>query len=285
MTATAKITEFRSFQQFATVGELQKLTRQELRQLLLEQKLKKALEKNTPLYFYDAGQALSELFKQKLYRLSHSSFDEYCLERFRLGRSRVYRYIYAASTYDNLKFSNRENQQVILPTTERQIRDLYNLEPTLQREVWQTAIDLAVGRSPSSRMVKEALLHVLIKHGQVQNSCSIGEVCQIIAKNNPQLKDKNGCWCIVKEIDATTCSCTVATIYGLCSLSVDHLKSLNYSDTERSQMQLLCVRLNRLYDRGNLEEAAISVLKQLGFIQRPYLLPLEEKLLNFLEQS
>ncbi|TFI55116.1 hypothetical protein BLD44_007220 [Mastigocladus laminosus UU774] len=60
---------------------------------------------------------------------------------------------------------------------------------------------------------------------------------------------------------------------------------LNYSHTERSQIQLLCVPLNELYNRDNLEEAAISVLKQLGRIQRPDLLDLEENLLRTLEQS
>ncbi|PMB16297.1 hypothetical protein [Fischerella thermalis] len=285
--ATATMTELKSFQQVATfdrqVCELKDLTKEDdLERLRLEQKVDSALEKNAKLYFYYAGKALSKLLEQKLYRSSHPSFDEYCLERFRLGRSQVYRYIHAASTYDNLRFPNGFGE--IFPTAERQIRDLYNLEPQLQREVWQTATDLAAGQ-PSSRIVKEALLQVLIKYGKVQNPYSIGEVCQIIAKSNPQLKDKNGCWCIVKKIDASSCTCTVATMYGQCTITVDHLKSLNYSDTERELRQQLCDRLNKLYNRGNLEEAAISVLKQLGRIQRPYLLPLEENLLRTLEQS
>jgi hypothetical protein len=50
-------------------------------------------------------------------------------------------------------------------------------------------------------------------------------------------------------------------------------------------MQLLCDRINKLRNRGYLESVATSVLKQLGCIQRPYLIPLEENLLSTLEKA
>ncbi|MCP6762356.1 MAG: hypothetical protein NHB32_27225 [Fischerella sp. CENA71] len=45
------------------------------------------------------------------------------------------------------------------------------------------------------------------------------------------------------------------------------------------------MRINKLRNRGYLEEVATSVLKQLGRIQRPYLIPLEENLLSTLEKA
>lgn len=256
--------------------------------LCVESKLKSFLEqktlRNTTSDFYEIGNALRKLNDQKLYRSSHPSFDLYCEQIIGIKRSQAYRYMYAAATLDNLQFPNGENQQAqILPTTERQIRALNNLEPSLQREVWLTATEKAGGKPPSSRIITQTIFQVLIKYGRVQNSYSCGEVCQIIAKSNLQLKDQNGCWCIVKKIDPSTC--TVATWNGECTIRIDHLKSLHYCDTELSMMQLLCERLNKLYNRGNLESAAITVLKQLGRIQRPYLIPLEENLLRILEQT
>jgi hypothetical protein len=281
----ATITEHKSFQQVdQEVCSVEELPNQEyLERLRLEQTLEAVLEKKPKLYFYHAGQALNELLKRKLYRSSHTSFDLYCQQTIGISHSQAYRYIHAATILDNLQSSNSENQQPILPTTERQIRALNNIEPSLQREVWLSAVQKAAGQPPSNTIVTEALLHVLIKYGKVQNPYSIGEVCQIIAHNNPHLKDKNGCWCIVQKIDTTTC--TVVTWDQDCTLSFDHLKSLHYCDTQRAQMQLLCDRINKLRNRGYLESVATSVLKQLGCIQRPYLIPLEENLLSTLEKA
>lgn len=75
---------------------------------------------------------------------------------------------------------------------------------------------------------------------------------------------------------------------------MEHLKSLEYSDCDCEQLQLLCdlrsvqqrsYRLSKLRNSSNLEQAAVSVLKHLGQVKRPYLTPLEEKLLGVLEQE
>ncbi|WP_208340669.1 hypothetical protein [Aetokthonos hydrillicola] len=66
---------------------------------------------------------------------------------------------------------------------------------------------------------------------------------------------------------------------------MDHLKSLEYSDADCERMKEGCDRITRLCTSGRLEDAAISVLKQLGEVKRPYLTPLEEKLLGLVEQE
>ncbi|MHC5771287.1 MAG: hypothetical protein ACYTXI_38150 [Nostoc sp.] len=72
---------------------------------------------------------------------------------------------------------------------------------------------------------------------------------------------------------------------GQYTVRIDHLKSLNYLDSECQQMQLISDRINRLRDNENLEEAARGVLKHLGELKRSYLTAVEEKLLSVLESE
>ncbi len=47
----------------------------------------------------------------------------------------------------------------------------------------------------------------------------------------------------------------------------------------------LCLRIRRLQENENLEEAPRAVLKHLGELKRPYLTAVEEKLLSVVEQE
>ncbi|MDZ8189166.1 MAG: hypothetical protein RMX96_30540 [Nostoc sp. ChiSLP02] len=80
---------------------------------------------------------------------------------------------------------------------------------------------------------------------QVPNSYQIGEVCQILAKDNPELRGKGGCWCIVTYVGEF--SCIVRTWDGEVTVEVQHLKSYNYLPGECEQMQSLCDRISRIY--------------------------------------
>ena len=54
-------------------------------------------------------------------------------------------------------------------------------------------------------------------------------------------------------------------------IALDYLQSLNYSLEERTQMQELATRLNRVFDRGTLEKAGCVLLEYLERIRHPYL--------------
>ncbi|MBE9001534.1 hypothetical protein IQ274_25790 [Nostoc sp. LEGE 12447] len=47
----------------------------------------------------------------------------------------------------------------------------------------------------------------------------------------------------------------------------------------------LLLRISRLRENDNLEDAPSAVLKHLGELKRPYLTVVEEKLLSFIEQK
>jgi hypothetical protein len=229
-----------------------------------------------------------ELRDRKLYRSTHKTFEEYCKDRFSYNRSRSYQLIDAAGVVDNL-YSCPQIVD-IFPTKEGQVRPLTQLEPFEQCEVWQQAVAESGGKVPSGRVVKD-IVERIRSRTKVLNPYRLGEVCQIIVKDNPDLRGKNGCWCIVTQVNDY--SCTVQVWDGLYTLKLEHLKPLDYSDMDCEQMNLVCVhevtpkeyRITRLRERGKLEQAATSLLQHIGQVKRPYLTPLEEKLLSVLEQE
>ncbi|MFN6560482.1 MAG: hypothetical protein RMY28_011810 [Nostoc sp. ChiSLP01] len=132
----------------------------------------------------------------------------------------------------------------ILPTSERQVRLLTKLEPQQQVKVWQRAVQEAGGKVPSARIVTD-VVQTIMERTRVPNTYQIGEVCQILTKDNPDLRGKGGCWCIVVAVHDF--SCTVRLWDGECSVGVQHLKSYEYLPQECEQMQSLCDRISRVF--------------------------------------
>ncbi|MBW4458254.1 MAG: hypothetical protein KME55_39855 [Nostoc indistinguendum CM1-VF10] len=271
--------------------EVTELTEQEISdRLLLERKVERA--------FFEAGKALAELRDRKLYRSTHKTFEEYCKQRFGYTRIAASYKIAAATVMDNLLTNGLQKEEIatdelqtpkmltnglqILPNNERLVRPLASLEPEVQREAWQKAVEEAGGKVPSGRIVKNVVQRIM-ERTRVPNTYQLGEVCQILAKDNPELRGKGGCWCIVSHVGEF--SCTVTMWDREYTVRIDHLKPLNYLESECQQMQLLCDRISRLQENENLEEAARAVLKHLGELKRPYLTAVEEKLLGLIEQE
>ncbi|MEH1830375.1 MAG: hypothetical protein V7L22_34400 [Nostoc sp.] len=273
-----------------TAVEVPELTEQEISDRLhLERQVEKA--------FYLAGKALTELRDRKLYRSTHKTFEEYCRERFGFERRYPYRLIESTVVVDNLikmcpnrtHFQNDldtsapdSSEGQVLPINEYQLRPLIPLEPEVQREAWQKAVEVAGGKVPSGRIVKDVVQRIM-ERTQVPNTYQLGEVCQILAKDNPELRGKGSCWCIVSHVGEF--SCTVTMWDGEYTVRIDHLKPLNYLESECQQMQLISDRISRLRENEKLEEAARAVLKHLGELKRPYLTVLEEKVLSLIEQE
>ncbi|WP_375512099.1 hypothetical protein [uncultured Nostoc sp.] len=262
--ATATIT--------VTAVEVPELTEEEQSDRLhLEQKVERA--------FVEAGKALIELRDRRLYRSTHKTFDEYCLDRFGYNHSRSYQLIDAAIVLENLQ----KCPQIvdIFPTAEGQVRPMTKLKPQEQQEVWLMAVEEAGAKVPTGRIVKDVMQRI-IKKTKIPNTYQIGEVCQILAKDNPELRGKGGCWCIIIN-HLGEFSCNVVAWDGEYTVRIDHLKPLNYLDSECQQMQLISDRISRLGENESLEEAVRAVLKHLGELKRPYLTAVEEKLLSLIE--
>ncbi|WP_373529039.1 hypothetical protein [Nostoc sp.] len=263
--------------------EVPELTEQEQSDRLhLERKVERA--------FFEAGKALTELRDRRLYRSTHKTFEDYCRDRFAHSRQQSNYLIAAAGVYENLTTigcQNVANENLttngcqILPTSERQVRAMTKLEPQEQQEVWLTAVELAGGKVPTGRIVKDVVQRI-IERTQVPNSYRIGEVCQILAKDNPELRGKGGCWAIVNVVNDFSCS--VRMWDGEYAVGLQHLKSDDYLPEECEQMRVICDRINRVYSSG-LEESMQKFLESLGKLNRAYLTALEEKVLSLLESE
>ncbi len=239
------------------------------------------LERKVERAFYEAGMALMQLRDRRLYRSTHATFEDYCRERFDYVRRRSYQLIDAAKIYNNL--SEKCVQFVhILPTREGQVRPMSQLNAEQQVLAWETAVEEAGGKVPPGRIVKEVVQRIKDKE-RSPITLRVGEVCQIMAKDNAELRGKSGCWCIVSEVYEF--SCLVATWDNEYILRSEHLKSLGYSADECKQMEDLGVRMSLLHQTGKLDEAALWILNGLAKLKTPYLTLLESKLLALLEEE
>ncbi|MCC5623643.1 hypothetical protein [Nostoc sp. CHAB 5715] len=268
-----------------TAVEIPELTEQEISDRLhLERKVERA--------FFEAGKALAELRDRRLYRSTHKTFEEYCRDRFSYTYRHVNYLIAGCLIVDNIKMGTNSSQNEsqdemgtnssqILPTSEVQVRPLAKLEPQQQPEAWQHAVEQAGGKVPSGRIVKDVVQRIM-ERTQVPNTYQIGEVCQILVKDNPELRGKGGCWGIVSAVNEF--SCTLRAWDGEYTVGLQHLKSYNYLPAECQQVREISDRISRVYSSG-LEESVQRFLESLGKLNRAYLTGLEEKVLSLLESE
>ncbi len=147
--------------------------------------------------------------------------------------------------------------------------------------MWLKAVELASGKVPTGRIVKDVVQRIM-ERTKIPNTYQIGEVCQILVKDNPELRGMSGCWAIVSTVNEF--SCTVRVWDGEHTVGLQHMKSFNYLPQECQQMQQISDRINQVYS-SSLEETVKSLLQSLGKLNRPYLTAMEEKLLTLLESE
>jgi hypothetical protein len=208
-----------------------------------EQRDRLHLERRVERAFFEAGKALTELRDRRLYRSTHKTFEEYCRDRFAHSRQQSNYLIAAAGVYENLTTIGCQNVadenlttngSQILPTSERQVRPMTKLEPQEQQEAWLRAVEVAGGKVPTGKIVKDVVQRIM-ERTQVPNTYQIGEVCQILVKDNPELRGRGGCWAIVSAVNDFSCS--VRMWDGEYTIGLQHLKSYDYLPAECEQIK------------------------------------------------
>ncbi|MBE9002508.1 hypothetical protein IQ274_31070 [Nostoc sp. LEGE 12447] len=250
-----------------------------------EESLRLQLERQVERAFLSAGQALMELRDRRLYRSTHQTFEEYCRERFNYSRDAAYLKISATVVYENLqKFLPTNGRQIPMPTNERQLRFLAKaeLEPAVQADVWQQAVEQAGNKIPSGRIVKDVVDRIR-ESPKVPNPYHVGEICVLLPKDNPDLRGKAGYWGVVSHVGEY--SCTLQIWDGDYTVKIEHLKSLELLDEDCRFMQQLCLRLRQLHQVTNRDEAVDWLLQGLGKQAKPYLSSLQAKLLATVERE
>ena len=85
--------------------------------------------------FIEVGEALFIIRDKRLYRREFNTFEDYCQQKWSLGKRYVNYMISASETISNLG-----TIVPILPKNETQIRPLTSLEPEIQKEVWNEVV-------------------------------------------------------------------------------------------------------------------------------------------------
>lgn len=147
-----------------------------------------SLELTVQQAFFIAGKALKDLRDKRLYRETHSTFESYVRDRFDFTKRAAYYLIDAHEVVNNLKAALNSapsddadsllkseqivhsNKSTILPTKESQCRDLAGHSPKIQCKAWSRAVELAGGKVPPARLVKQAVKEITQSDNQEQNS-------------------------------------------------------------------------------------------------------------------
>ena len=96
------------------------------------------------------AEALHAIREEKLYR-TQGTFEEYCLKKFALKSSQVYRLIEFWQVRQEISPVGE-----IGPETERQTRPLNGLPPGDRKAAWDRAVSDAGGQQPTGKQVEEA---------------------------------------------------------------------------------------------------------------------------------
>ncbi|OWY64958.1 hypothetical protein B7486_44500 [cyanobacterium TDX16] len=249
-----------------------------------EERERHRLELRVERAFYEAGLALRELREQRLYRNTHRTFEEYCYARFGYTRRRPYQLIEAAIVFENLCTNGTQDrtpsaERQVLPTSERQVRDLVNLEPEQQRQVWQQAVKQAEGRVPTSRIVRSVVKK--IKHKSIclaSDYCFEGEVF-FLQRLIGDEKKYNGCWAIAIEVE-NRFTVKAAMYDGTLELRQENMKPIDSRQTQ-AEIREIYERIGRLMEcqLDPIDEAQIEIL-----CRRSWFTPRQKEALSAMEK-
>lgn len=147
--------------------------------------------------FEQVGLALLEIRDRKLYRQSHSSFQNYCRDRWQFTGRRAYQMVEAAAVVQSIKDANDEtvNNCSQFPTTESQCRPLSVVEPAQRAEVFQKAVQKAKSENKpvTARRVEAAVNEHIEKP----------EVVRVVAesKDSEELAELKQAWLLAGRED------------------------------------------------------------------------------------
>lgn len=246
-----------------------------------EAELRAKLEHQVRTGFVLRGQALRTIKRLQLYRDRFDDFESYCESVFGFTMLYIERCMLAAETYYSIESYLKTNGlNEPLPTKQRQLRPIFqaHLSPIEAGEVWVMAVGIAQGQVPSYSTVKLAVKAYLKQKYPPVNPFSEGEICRI----KSGVRGKQNCWCVVAEVRKD--ECVVDTWDDRFVVSVDDLMPLKFSPDESEQMLDLGERMTALSEVGELDEAALCLLKWLEKLNRATLNSLEERLLQVLEE-
>ena len=247
-----------------------------------EAELRDKLEHQVRTGFVLRGQALRSIKRLQLYRDRFDDFESYCESVFGFTMLYIERCMTAAETYFLIEeYLKTQGLNAPYPNKQKQLRPIFqaHLSPIEAGEVWVKAVGLAQGEIPSYSIVKSAVKAYLKQKYPPVNPFSEGEFCRI----KSGVPGKQNCWCVVAEVKKD--ECVVDTWNDRFVVSVDDLMPMKFTHDESEQMLDLGERMTALSEVGELDEAALCLLKWLEKLNRATLNSLEERLLQVIEDE
>ena len=126
-------------------------------------------------FFVEAGDAFQLIRDQRLYKHNYSDFDAYCQERWGYTRRRVDQICSGALAWHELEASERIN---ILPTSERQIRELSRVEPEQRIDTWADAVESSAAGQPTFTEIQQAVRRVQQRAQWTEGSSAVVDAGQ-----------------------------------------------------------------------------------------------------------
>lgn len=240
-----------------------------------EERERHRLELKVGRAFYEAGAALRQLRDLRLYRNTHQTFEQYCRSRFAFTRQSANYLIAGAGVFENLTTTGCQ----ILPTSERQVRYLNQLEPTVQPEAWQEAVAIADGKVPTSPIVKGVVERIKAKPLYLASDyCSLGEVFFLTRLHGEERK-YNGCWAIALEVE-NRFTVKAATYKGVLEVKQENIKQIDCEQTQ-AEIRDIHQRLTQLTkcQLDPIDEAQIEIL-----CRRPWFTDRQKQALSAIEE-
>ncbi|MEM1242019.1 MAG: hypothetical protein AAGI45_19470 [Cyanobacteria bacterium P01_H01_bin.26] len=111
----------------------------------------------TQAFFVEVGDAFRLIRDERLYKNSYSNFEDYCKERWGYSKRHVNRLCEGAGIWHQLESSDLVS---ILPTTERQVRNLTPIDLEQRIEAWTDAVEASAAGQPTVTEVQQAVKRV-----------------------------------------------------------------------------------------------------------------------------
>jgi hypothetical protein len=114
--------------------------------------------------FYEVGNALLTIRESCLYRITHTTFEQYCQERWDIGRSYAWRVMGAS---ERLKLLPADDT-LPRPANECQMRPFLKLAPGEFPGAWKRAVKTAKEGHVTASIVQAVIRELLLPNGQDQ---------------------------------------------------------------------------------------------------------------------
>jgi hypothetical protein len=111
--------------------------------------------------FLNVGRALAGIRDDRLYRLTHETFDDYCQDRWGFEKSYAHKLLRATATVARIEAEISEECPIRTPELETHVRPLTRLPEDKQAEAWREAVETAEDGKVTAAHVEAVVARML----------------------------------------------------------------------------------------------------------------------------